>query len=293
MSKFADALKSGKFVVTSELNPPKGTDLAPLLEKAEELKDVVDAFNLTDSHTSRMSMAPLAAAHHLLDAGVEPILQISCRDRNRIALQSDLLGASALGVSNILCMTGDHPSTGDHPDAKPVFDLEAIALLRAISSLQAGEDVGGSQLKGAPAFFPGAVANPGAPDLDKEVQRMEEKIEAGAAFFQTQTVYDPISFEKFIRSVQGFNIPVLAGFIMLKSGNMARNFNANLPGVSVPEVMVQELDDAADRRQKSAEIAARIIKDIRPMCQGIHIMAVGWESLIPTVLKGAGIVDGV
>ena len=290
MSDFAAALQSGKFVVTSELNPPKGTDLASLLEKAEMLRDMVDAFNLTDSHASRMTMAPLAVAHLLLDRGIEPILQLTCRDKNRIALQSDLLGAHALGISNVLCMTGDDPSTGDHPDAKAVFDLEAIALLRAVSSLRSGNDIGGSQLKGAPAFNAGAVVNPGAPDLEKELKRMEEKIEAGASFFQTQAVYDAGAFEKFMNAVRRYNVPILAGFLMLKSGNMARNLNANLPGVAVPQEIVQEMDETGDRGATSVGIAGRIIQDIRPMCQGVHIMAIGWEARIPQVLQAAGIV---
>ena len=290
MSDFAAALQSGKFVVTSELNPPKGTDLASLLEKAEMLRDMVDAFNLTDSHASRMTMAPLAVAHLLLDRGIEPILQLTCRDKNRIALQSDLLGAHSLGISNVLCMTGDDPSTGDHPDAKAVFDLEAIALLRAVSSLRSGNDIGGSQLKGAPAFNAGAVVNPGAPDLEKELKRMEEKIEAGASFFQTQAVYDAGAFEKFMNAVRRYNVPILAGFLMLKSGNMARNLNANLPGVAVPQEIVQEMDETGDRGATSVGIAGRIIQDIRPMCQGVHIMAIGWEARIPQVLQAAGIV---
>ena len=292
MSKFAEALSSGRFVVTMELNPPKGTDLSALYEKAEILKDKIDAFNLTDSASSLMTMGPLAAAHLLLDRGIEPILQVTCRDRNRIALQSDLLAASTLGVSNVLCMSGDPPGAGDHPDAKPVFDLDAISLLRAISSLQSGGDLGGTELKGVPSFTAGAVANPGAPDMDKERRRMEDKIEAGAAFFQTQAVYDPGAFERFMNAVQRYNVPILAGFILLKSGNMARNLNANLPGVLVPDDIVRELDEADDRRQKSVEIAGRIIKQIRPMCQGVHIMAIGWESRVPQVLQAAGIGNG-
>ena len=291
LSRLAEALESGKFVTTTELNPPKGTNLAPLFEKAERLREMVDAFNLTDSHSSRMAMAPLAVARLLLDRGIEPILQVTCRDKNRIALQSDLLGAHALGISNVVCMSGDHPSAGDHPDAKPVFDLEAIALLRAVTSLQSGEDIGGNELKGNPSFFAGAVVNPGAPDLDKELRRMEEKIEAGAGFFQTQAVYDPGAFERFMTGVQKYRVPIIAGFIMLKSGNMARNFNANLPGVSVPEEIIQELDETEDRKEKSAEIAARIIREIKPMCQGVHIMAIGWESLIPQTLRAAGAIN--
>jgi methylenetetrahydrofolate reductase (NADPH) len=289
LSRFAQALKSNKFVITTELNPPKGTDVAPLLRKAEMLKGVVDAFNLTDSHSSRMTMSPMAVAHLLLDRGVEPILQLTCRDRNRIALQSDLLGAYALGISNVVCMSGDHPSAGDHPDAKPVFDLDAIALLRAIKSLESGVDMGGSQLRGAPSFCVGAVANPGAPDLGKELRRMEEKIEAGASFFQTQTVYDPAAFERFMNAAQGYNAPIIAGFIMLKSADMARNFIAHLPGVSIPEGIIQELAEAESPVQKSMEIASRIIGEIRPMCQGIHIMAIGWESRIAQVLEAAGV----
>jgi len=289
MSKLADALSAGSFVVTSELNPPKGTDLTSLLDKAEMLKDVVDGFNLTDSHTSRMTMSPLAVARILVERGIEPILQVTCRDRNRLALQSDLLGAHALGINNVLCMTGDHPGTGDHPDATPVFDLEAIALLRGIASLEDGQDIGGNRLKGNLSIFAGAVVNPGSPDLYKELRRMEEKIEAGARFFQTQTVYEPAAFEGFMRAVEQFRVPVLAGFIMLRSANMGRNFNANLPGVTVPDEILQEMDQADSAAQTSTEIAARIIKEIRPMCQGVHIMATGWESRIPQVLDAAGI----
>ena len=289
MSRFADALDSGRFVVTTELNPPKGTDLAPLLKRAEALRGVVDAFNLTDSHTSRMSMAPLGVAHLLLDRGIEPILQLTCRDRNRLALQSDLLSAAALGVSNLLCMSGDDPRTGDHPDAKPVFDLDAITLLGAIGAMCSGNDMAGNALKGSPSFLAGAVANPGAPDLEFEVRRLEEKVDAGASFFQTQAVYDPDAFADFMTRVQRYNVPVLAGFIMLKSAAMARNFNAGVPGIDVPEVLIQELERAKDRAAASVEIAARIIAKIRPLCQGVHLMAVGWEARIPQVLECAGL----
>ena len=282
-------LQSKRFVITTELNPPKGTDLAPLLERAESLRGVVDAFNLTDSHTARMSMSPIAAAHLLLDRGFEPILQITCRDRNRIALQADVLAAAALGVRNIVTMTGDHPGGGDHPDAKPVFDIDSTALLQSLTGLQTGNDMSGAELRGAPDLLVGAVVNPGADDLDREIGRMEEKIDAGAAFFQTQAVYDAAAFERFMRRVEGYSVPILAGCIMLKSGNMARNFNANVPGISVPDAIISRMDAAASsvntRRRASAEITAEIISDIRPMCQGAHIMAIGWESLIPEVAQ--------
>lgn len=290
LSKLREALESGEFVVTTELNPPKGTRLAPLFDKAEMLGSAITAFNLTDSHSSRMTMAPLAVAHLLVERGIEPILQLTCRDRNRLALQADLLGAHALGISNVLCMTGDPPGAGDHPEAKAVFDLDAIALLRALASLQTGEDMGGSRLRGTPSFYAGAVVNPGAPDLDKELRRMEEKIEAGARFFQSQAVYDPGAFEKFMNAVAGYRVPVLAGFIMLKSAEVARAFNANLPGVSIPEDIIRELAEADDAGGKSVEIAARVLKRIKPMCQGLHIIAVGGESAIPEILEKAEIV---
>ncbi|MCK5361326.1 MAG: methylenetetrahydrofolate reductase, partial [Gammaproteobacteria bacterium] len=188
MSNLEQALASEKFVVTCELNPPKGTDVAPLLEKADQLRNVVDAFNLTDSHAARMAMTPLAVAHLLVDQGLEPILQITTRDRNRIALQGDLLGADALGVHNVVFMGGDPPSNGDHPDAKPVFDVYSSAMLKAATSLQAGTDMAGNPLSGRPRFCIGAVVNPGATDLDEEIMRMAEKIDAGATFFQTQAV---------------------------------------------------------------------------------------------------------
>ena len=274
-----------RFAVTAELNPPKGADLAPLLAKAEALRGIVDAFNLTDSHTARMSMAPIAAARLLSERGLQPILQLTCRDRNRIALQADALAAAALGVRAILTMTGDHPRGGDHPDAKPVFDIDSTALLRALDALRRGGDMSGAALSGAPDLLLGAVVNPGAPDLDAELRRMQEKIDAGARFFQTQAIYDPAAFERFIRRTEGCGAAILAGCIPLKSANMARNLNANVPGISVPDALIREMDAAQDRRAASAAIAARVIREIRPMCQGVHIMAIGWESLIPEIIS--------
>ena len=289
MSNFTKALDSGRSLITCELNPPKGTDLRPMWKKAGLLDGWVDAFNITDSASSRMTMAPIAVAHLLQDRGFEPILQITCRDRNRLALQSELLAASALGVRNILCMSGDPPGAGDHPDAKTVFDIDAIGLLRAVEALKSGSDMAGNELKGVPEINPGAVVNPGAEDLDKELRRMEDKVRAGAAFFQTQAVYDPVAFEGFMSAARRFNVPILAGLIVLKSARMARNLNANLPGVHVPKGIVDEMENAKSRQDKSVEISARIIREIRPMCQGVHIMAIGWESKVPLILEAAGV----
>ena len=288
MSSFTESLESDRSLVTCELNPPKGTDLVSVYDKAGLLSGWVDAFNVTDSAGSRMTMAPIAMAHLLLDRGFEPILQITCRDRNRLALQSELLAASALGIGNILCMSGDPPGAGDHPDAKAVFDIDAVALLRAVQSLGSGSDMSGNELRGTPEINAGAVVNPGVDDLDKEVRRMEEKIEAGGAFFQTQAVYEPATFERFMNAARRFNVPILAGLIVLKSARMARNLNANLPGVHVPEGIIAELETADSRQDKSVEISARIIREIRPMCRGVHIMAIGWESRVPEILDAAG-----
>jgi 5,10-methylenetetrahydrofolate reductase len=236
-----------------------------------------------------MTMAPVAAAARLKEAGFEPILQVTSRDRNRIAVQGDLLANAALGVTTMVCMGGDPPGAGDHPDAKGVFDLDTLALLRAASSMNAGKDYMGKELKGATHYCIGAVCNPGADDLDKEIARMAEKVENGAVFFQTQAVYEPAAFAKFMERAGQFNVPIIAGFIILKSGNMARRLNETLPGVSVPEAIVDEMDAAEDKSARSIEIAARVIKDIRGMCRGVHLMAIGWENRIPRILETAGI----
>ena len=287
MQTFSKVLESGKFVVTSELNPPKGTDLSILFRHAEALNGMVDAFNVTDSAGANMTMAPFAAAHIMLDRGIEPILQVTGRDRNRIALEGEILAASALGITNILCMSGDPPGRGDHPDAVGVFDLRAETLLDAVKAMNSGTDMYGNDLKGTPSIFAGAVANPGADDVDHELARMEEKVRRGAAFFQTQAVYDAAAFEKFMETARGFGVPVLAGMIVLKSARMARFLNDKLPGVSVPQSIIDEMDSARDRPAAGVQIAARLIREVRDMCDGTHIMAIGWESRIPAILAAA------
>ena len=289
MQTFSKVLESGRFVVTSELNPPKGTDLSILFRHAEALNGMVDAFNVTDSAGANMTMAPIAAAHIMLDRGIEPILQLTGRDRNRIALEGEILAAAALGITNILCMSGDPPGRGDHPDAVGVFDLKAETLLEAVKAMNSGADMYGNELKGTPSIFAGAVANPGADDVDHELARMEEKVRRGAAFFQTQAVYDAAAFEKFMETARGFGVPVLAGMIVLKSARMARFLNDKLPGVSVPQSIIDEMDSARDRQATGVQIAARLIREVRDMCDGTHIMAIGWESRIPAILAAAGL----
>ena len=287
MSKLKAAIESGRFVVTSELTPPKGTDLGPLLDKADALRDVVTAFNLTDSHAARMAMAPTAAARRLLERGAEPIVQMTSRDRNRLALQADMLGAHALGVRNLVFMGGDPPANGDHPEAKAVFDLHSSALLAAASALGRGEDLMGNVLAGSAEFLLGAVVNPGAADLRGELRRLEEKVEAGARFFQTQAVYDIGAYERFIEATKGMDLRLLTGIIPLKSPKMAEYMNTKVPGISIPGDLIKEIGDAPDRRAASVEIAARIIRQVRPMANGVHIMAIGWEDLIPDIVARA------
>ena len=282
-----ESLASGKFVVTSEIGPPKGTNVEEMLHDAELLRGRVDGINVTDLQSSVMRLGSLAVCHLLNEKGLEPILQMTCRDRNRLALQSDLLNAYVLGIRNVLALTGDYASLGDHPQAKPVFDLDSVSLLGVIKKLAAGTDMVGNPLQGAPKFFIGAVVNPGGNPVEAQIIKMEKKIAAGASFFQTQAVYDVGAFEKFMKRVVPFKVPVLAGIILLKSAGMARFMNKNVAGVFVPEPLIQKMAKAEDRVRTSIEIAAELIKDLKGMCQGVHIMPIGWESKVPAALDAA------
>ena len=288
MSNLSESLAKNDFTLTAELNPPKGTDLRDLFDAAEALRHLVTAFNLTDSAASRMAMAPMAVAHLLGDRGIESTLQIAGRDRNRLAIQADMLAAHMLGVANIVCMTGDPPSAGDHPDAKPVFDLGAEDILRAAGCLASGRDLSGNGLKGTPDFYRGAVVNVAVPDLGTEIARMEKKIESGARFFQTNAVYEPSGFEAFMQRVEGLNVPVLAGIIMLKSAKQARYMTERIPGVVVPDHLTEALDRAENVADASVGLTGEIVRNVAPMCQGVHIMAIGWERRIPAVMEAAG-----
>lgn len=289
MSKLAESIAAGKFVVTAEVGPPKGTDVTHLHEMAELLRDCVDAINVTDQQSSVMTLGALAVCHLLQEREIEPIFQVTCRDRNRIALQSDLLSAAALGVENVLCLTGDYVTLGDHPQAKPVFDLDSVTLLRAVAALQEGHDLAGKPLQGTPTFFPGAVVSPCANPLGPQIAKMEKKVAAGAKFFQTQAVYDPAQFESFVRKIEHLNVPILVGIILLKSAGMARFMNNNVAGVSVPDPLIEEIGSVAkpDRAAKAVEIAARLIREMEGLCQGVHIMTLGWERHVPQLLQEA------
>lgn len=285
------AFKSGEFVITSEVGPPKGADVTEMLETAEVLRGRVHAVNVTDNQAAVMRLCTLAACCHLKQAGFEPVYQITCRDRNRLAIQSDLLGAASFGIDNVLSLTGDHVLVGDHPEAKPVFDLESVQLLQIVERLNAGTDLAGKPLNGVPSFFPGAVVTPDAMPIRPQLAKFEKKVAAGARYFQTQAVYDADSFKRFMELARRFDVKVLAGIVVLRSARMAAFMNKNIPGISVPNDIVTELQDAEDPTATGIEIAARFIREIRDHCDGVHIMAIGAEHLVPRILDAASVTE--
>ncbi len=282
---FKEKLQSGKFVVTSEIGPPKGIEVKQLLEDAELIRTRVDAINVTDSQSSVMRLGSLVVSGLLKKHGFEPIYQLTCRDRNRLALQSDLLSAAALAIENVLILTGDHTTLGDHPEAKPVFDLDSVQLLQVARKLMEGSDMNGNKLTGpAPKFCLGAVVNPGADPLEPQIMKMEKKISAGAEFFQTQAIYDLKVFEDFLNKTKHLKVRIIAGIVLLKSAGMARYINENVAGVFVPDNLIKKMEGAKDKVVTSVEIASRLIKELKPMCGGIHIMPIGWDKVVPRVL---------
>ncbi len=287
-------LESGKFALSCEFGPLKGTDTAEIKENIEILKGKVDAANVTDQQSSVMRLGSLVTSALCVQGGLEPIFQMTCRDRNRIALQSDLLGAWVLGIKNVLALTGDLPSLGDHPQAKGVFDLDSVTLLQAIIRLNEGFDMVGNELHGKPNFFAGAVVKVDSnteASVELQIAKFEKKIAAGAKFFQTQAVYDAGTFAKFMKRVEKFKVPVMAGIIPLKNAGMAKFMNANVAGVHVPDDLIQKMSAAAkeDREKTGIQIAADLIKQMKPMCQGVHIMAIGWEKKVPDIITAAGL----
>lgn len=287
---FKEKLQSGKFLVTSEISPPKGIETGRILEDAELVRNRVDALNVTDLQSSVLRLGSLAVCSLLKQKGFEPVFQLACRDRNRLALQSDILSAASLGINNILIVTGDYTTAGDHPEAKPVFDLDSMQLLQVVKKLQSGFDMNGHKLQGrAPEFCVGAVVNPGADPLEPEIIKMEKKIEAGAEFFQTQAVYDIKVFENFLKQVKHLKAAILAGIVLLKSEKMARYMNEHVAGIFVPDNIIKEIESARDKQSKSVQIAGRLIKELKTMAGGIHIMPIGWDRVVPIVLDESGL----
>ena len=291
MSRLSEALQAGEFVVTGEIGPPKGIDTHEMEEELEHLRGRVVATNVTDIQSSVMRLGSLAVCSRMVGMGLEPVFQMTCRDRNRLALQSDLLSAAWLGIENVLALTGDHVVLGDHLAAQPVFDLDSVSLLRAMSMLEAGKDMAGNDLAGAPKFFKGAVVTPAADPLEPQLIKLEKKVRAGAQFIQTQAVYDAEQFARFMEQVEHLGVPVLVGIVVLKSPAMARFMNKNVAGVVVPDSLIDDMAavEKTDRRKKSAEIAGRLVAQMKDMCQGAHLMTLGWTALVPDILEIAGL----
>jgi len=310
-----EALAGEGVVFTGEVGPPKGIDCEDLWREAEDFRGKVVALNVTDNQSSIMRISSLAVCIKLKTMGLEPVLQMVCRDRNRLGLESDLLGAAIWGIENVLALTGDHVAIGDHPQAKPVHDLDSVTLLRAIGQLMQGRDMAGNRLDGAwkrikqpadspvkfkyegpiaakcPRFFPGAVVTPCAEPLAPQIIKLEKKVEAGAKFIQTQAVYDAAKFEKFVRAAEHIRVPILAGIVMLKGAGMAKYMNENVAGVSVPEPIISELAAApkGDEKKVSVAITARLMREMAGMCKGFHLMPLGWSKCAVEAIEASGL----
>jgi 5,10-methylenetetrahydrofolate reductase len=290
-SLLQEKLNSGQFVVTTEVGPPKGADISEMVHHIDLLKDKVDAINVTDHQSSVMRFPSLGGCLIVKEHGGEPVLQVTCRDRNRLALQADLLFAYSRGIRNVLCLTGDSIDVGDHKEVKPVFDVDSVQLMKMIKTMESGTDAAGNELKGAPKFCIGASVHPEADIIEPQLVKFDKKIAAGAEFFQTQGIFDLASLRRFMQYASQFNAKILAGIIVLSSARMAKYMNDNVPGILVPQALIDELATAEKGKglQKGIEIAVRFIKTIKEekLCPGVHIMAVGNEGIVPGILEAA------
>ena len=305
MSQLQRALESGRFAVTAEMAPPKGYDFSRQIADSGLLKGKVHSVNVTDMQSACLKASSLGLCIHLKQAGLEPILQITGRDRSRMAILADVLSAASFGIDTVLALTGDHPVVGDCKDSKPVYDLDSVGILQMLSDMEAtGCDCGGNPLEGgAPALFKGASVTPVYDPLPLQINKLRQKVEAGARYIQTQGVFDRESLCRFLEEVDraGIQVPIMAGIIPLKSAGMARFMNENVPGIAVPEEMIARLDAAAAEGKAQGvkglparlgmEMAAEFIARIKEekLCAGVHIMAIGAEQNVPVILEQAGI----
>ncbi len=289
-------LEGGKFAVTAEAGPPKGTSAAVMLKKGELLRNCCDSANVTDNQTAIVRMSSLAGSVLLKQQGVDPVMQIVCRDRNRLAIQSDVLGAIALGVGNFLCLSGDHLKFGNHPTAKSVFDIDSIQLIQSLKNMRDEKKfISGEDISGEVPMYIGAAANPYADPFEFRVVRLAKKIKAGADFIQTQAVYDVAKFAKWMEMAvdKGLDTKthILAGVIPIRSAGMARYMRDYVSGVSVPDEIVTRMEQAENAKEEGVAIAVEIIEQLKeiPGVHGVHIMAVGWEDIVAEIAKRAGL----
>lgn len=297
MGTYRDACSRGDFVISGEIGPPKGTNTEAMLHHIDLLKGMVDGLNVTDNQSAVMRMGSLVVSGEIVRRGGDPIFQTTCRDRNRLGLQSDLLSAAFMGITNVLCLTGDHPVVGDHKQAKGVFDFDSIHLIQCCKKMNAGTDWEGNGLDGATDFFVGAVVTPEADPIEPQMYKFARKVEAGADFFQTQAVYDMDNFQRFMEKAReitaGTDVKVMAGLVVLTGLGMAKYMNRAVPGIFVPDALLEELGSVAKEEQlhKGMEIAARHIRFLREnkVCDGVHIMAIGKEEIVPEILQMAGL----
>jgi methylenetetrahydrofolate reductase (NADPH) len=291
MKTVKEAFEAGEFVITGECGPPKGTDIKEMLHHAEGMLGCVNGINVTDNQSSVMRIGSLPVCKLLLDMGHDPVFQITGRDRNRLAIQSDLLGAHILGIRNVLCLTGDGVQAGDHKAAKPVFDLESVQILNAVESLNNGKDLAGNDLKGSTSLFGGAVVTPESNPIEPQLMKFEKKVKAGAKFFQTQAVYDPENFKKFMKDARHYDTKVMAGLVLLVSAGMANYMNKFVPGVMVPQHLIDRMKAAGKEKavDTGIDIMCEFINEVKDVCDGVHVMAIGKEELVPEIIKRAGL----
>ena len=286
--RLKEVLEQGQFAVTIEYNPPKGTNISGVLDNAKQLLGRVHGVNVTDNTAAVVRAGSLPVCRLLYELGHDPVMQLTCRDRNRIAMQSDLMGAHMLGIRNVLCLTGDYPTVGDQKEAKPVYDLDSVQVMQLVQGLNNGRDMAGHKLDGSTDFTIGAAVTPEADLVGPVLAKFEVKVKAGAQFFQTQAIYNPIQFAAFMKAVRPFKVKVLAGILLLRNAKMAEFMNANIPGMSVPSDMIDELRSAGDKSEDvGVEIAVRTIKAVHPHCDGVHIMAIKGTHRLGEIIKKA------
>jgi 5,10-methylenetetrahydrofolate reductase len=292
LRRLREVLESGQFATTVEYNPPKGTDVSSILANAKALLGKVHGVNVTDNTAAILRAGSMSVCRLLYEMGHDPVMQMTCRDRNRLAIQSDLMSAHILGIRNMLCLTGDYPTVGDHKDAKPVYDLDSIGIMQVIHSLNQGKDLAGHKLQGPTDLYVGAAVTPEQDPQGPMLAKFEAKVNAGTKFFQTQAFYDVEKFKSFMKAVRKFPVKVLAGILVLRSAKMAEFMNANIPGVDVPQAIIDELKAAGDERalDVGVQIAVRTIKAVRAHCDGVHIMAVKAVDRLPEIIQKAELI---